>query len=126
MVFSALLLCLAAALGLSGCRQAVSVPRTETKESSLSEAKTVTAPASVPAWLGNPARNFYGTGPWPSRPLQVIWEFQTKSTSGPLHQAAWGGAGWPGQASVTTERAYFGSADGYVYCLSTKDGSLIW
>ena len=34
-------------------------------------------PTSVPAWLGNASRNFYGTGPWSDAPLQVVWEFKT-------------------------------------------------
>ena len=83
-------------------------------------------PDAVPVWLGNPTRNFYGTGPWPDRPVQVIWEFETKLTSGRLHKDGWGGTSWPGQPSVAGNRVYFGSADGYLYCLDKRDGSLIW
>ena len=80
----------------------------------------------VQTWLGNFARNFYGTGPWPDAPLEVIWSFKTKSTSGRLHKDPWGGTSWPGQPSVADGRVYFGSADSYLYCLDTRDGSLIW
>ncbi len=83
-------------------------------------------PTSVQMWLGTPARNFYGSGPWPERPLRVIWEFETDLMSGRLHREGWGGLSWPGQPSLSGERVYFGSADGYLYCLDTQDGSLIW
>ncbi|MGI8918810.1 MAG: PQQ-binding-like beta-propeller repeat protein, partial [Pyrinomonadaceae bacterium] len=83
-------------------------------------------PDAVPLWLGNPTRNFYGTGPWPDRPLEVLWEFETKLISGRLHKDGWGGTSWPGQPSVAGNRVYFGSADGYLYCLDKRDGSLIW
>ena len=83
-------------------------------------------PDAVPLWLGNPTRNFYGTGPWPDRPLEVVWEFETKLISGRLHKDGWGGTSWPGQPSVAGNRVYFGSADGYLYCLDKRDGSLIW
>ena len=42
----------------------------------------------MPMWLGTSERNFYGSGPWPDRPLEVIWEFETKLTSGRLHKEA--------------------------------------
>ena len=83
-------------------------------------------PTSVPLWLGNPTRNFYGTGPWASEPVQVIWGFETKLTSGRLHKDGWGGTSWPGQPSISGDRVYFGSADSYLYCLDKRDGSLIW
>ena len=85
-----------------------------------------TPPTSVPLWLGNSTRNFYGTGPWSQQPVQVIWEFETKLTSGRLHKDGWGGTSWPGQPSVSGDRVYFGSADSYLYCLDKRDGSLIW
>ncbi|MBA2340540.1 MAG: PQQ-binding-like beta-propeller repeat protein, partial [Pyrinomonadaceae bacterium] len=84
------------------------------------------AQQSVPMWLGNPERNAYGSGPWPSRPLEVLWDFKTKTSSGRLHKDQWGGSGWPGQAAVVGERVYFGSADSYVYCLNARDGAVIW
>ncbi|MDQ3820960.1 MAG: PQQ-binding-like beta-propeller repeat protein, partial [Acidobacteriota bacterium] len=100
----------------------------ETKDSDVRKAETVKAtPASMPTWLGNPARTFYGTGPWPARPLEILWSFQTSYTTGRLHpDAAWSGSGWPGQPAVVGDRVYFGSADSYVYCLKRSDGSLIW
>ena len=67
-----------------------------------------------------PARNFYGSGPWPDRPLAVIWEFETELISGRLHKEGWGGSSWPGQPSVSGQRVFFGSADGYVYCLDNQ------
>ncbi|HEX5604244.1 MAG TPA: PQQ-binding-like beta-propeller repeat protein, partial [Pyrinomonadaceae bacterium] len=83
-------------------------------------------PSSVPAWLGNPSRNFYGTGPWAGKQLEVVWEFETNWISGRLHKDPWGGSSWPGQPSVDETRVYFGSADGRLYCLDKKDGRLIW
>src|SRR5678810_30790 len=83
-------------------------------------------PTSVPAWLGNASRNFYGTGPWSDAPLQVVWEFKTNWISGRLHKDPWGGSSWPGQPSVDEKYVYFGSADGRLYCLDAKDGSLVW
>ena len=83
-------------------------------------------PPSVPTWLGNPSRNFHGAGPWSDRPTEVLWEFETKLTSGPLHKMGWGGSSWPGQPSVVGKRVYFGSADSYLYCFDTETGTLIW
>src|SRR6185436_14688250 len=83
-------------------------------------------PTSVPTWLGNTSRNFYGTGPWSNQPSEVLWEFETKFIAGRLHKDPWGGTSWPGQPSVGEDRVYFGSADGNLYCLNKKDGSLIW
>jgi len=84
------------------------------------------APTTVPAWLGNPSRSFYGTGPWSEKPLEIVWEFETNWTTGRLHKDPWGGSSWPGQPSVDSSRVYFGSADGRLYCLNSHDGSLVW
>src|SRR5262245_31115139 len=62
---------------------------------------------SIPTWLGNPARDFYGTGPWQEGVLTVGWEFKTSSISGRLHKDPWAGTSWPGQPSVDSERVYF-------------------
>src|SRR5262249_24328589 len=83
-------------------------------------------PGSVPMWLGNSSRSFYGTGPWSNGPLEVVWEFETKSISGRLHKDPGGGSSWPRQPSVDESHVYFGSADGRLYCLNVKDGSLVW
>jgi outer membrane protein assembly factor BamB len=77
-------------------------------------------------WLGSTSRNFYGTGPWSDKPLEVVWEFETKFITGRLHKDPWGGSSWPGQPSVTERFVYFGSADGNLYCLDATDGSLVW
>src|SRR2546430_8983511 len=82
-------------------------------------------PAAVPMWLGNPARNFFGTGPLP-KALAIVWDFKTGWTRGRLHDDPWGGSGWPGQPAIVGDRVYFGSADSYVYCLNRNDGSVIW
>src|SRR5260370_23345167 len=71
-------------------------------------------PAAVPMWLGNPERNFFGTGPWTDRPLEIVWDFKTGSVRGPLHPDPSGGSGWPGQGAVVGDRVYFQSADSYV------------
>lgn len=83
-------------------------------------------PASMPMWLGNPARNSYGTGPWTDKPLEVAWDFKTGSVRGRLHPDPWGGSGWPGQVAVVGGRIYFQSADSYIYCLNRADGNVIW
>ena len=83
-------------------------------------------PPSVQMWLGSPSRSFYGTGPWTDEPLQVFWEFKTSSISGRLHKDPWGGTSWPGQPSVDEHNVFYPSADGNVYCLNVRDGSLVW
>ena len=109
-------------LSLTSCGGRV-VTRTEAKPEPPPAPKP---PTTVPAWLGNPSRNFYGTGPWSNDPLQVVWEFETKGISGRLHEDPWGGSSWPGQPSVDEHHVYFGSADGNLYCLDARDGSLVW
>ena len=83
-------------------------------------------PTSVPLWLGNGERNFFGTGPWKDGELAVKWEFETDFISGRLHKDPWGGTSWPGQPSIRDDRVYFPSADGNLYCLDRNDGSVIW
>src|SRR5688572_7748943 len=101
-------------LGATGCGRSV-VKQTEAEPRVIANAPV--SPTSMTTWLGTSERNFYGTGPWPDRPLEVIWEFETELRSGRLHKEGWGGSSWPGQPSVSGERVYFGSADGYLYCL---------
>ena len=121
------LLALAALLLLSGCGGKVTQEiYARSTESALRTAEVVRVPPTVPMWLGNPGRTFYGTGPWPKGPLEVAWQFETEATAGRLHKDKWGGSSWPGQPSVVGDRVYFGSADSYLYCLNTRDGSLIW
>src|SRR5260370_33953798 len=81
---------------------------------------------SVPMWQGNPARTFYGTGPWSEKALEVVWDFKTGWCRGRFHKDPWGGSGWRGQPAIVGDRICFGSAGGYVYCVNKKDGSLIW
>src|SRR6185436_4808855 len=109
-------------LFLSACGGKV-ITRTEAKPQPPAPPKP---PTSVPFWLGNASRNFYGTGPSSHKPLEVVWSFETKGISGRLHKDPWGGSSWPGQPSVDEQHVYFGSADGRLYCLDAKDGSLIW
>ncbi|HKO59632.1 MAG TPA: PQQ-binding-like beta-propeller repeat protein, partial [Pyrinomonadaceae bacterium] len=89
-------------------------------------ARPAPPPPSLPMWLGNTSRTFYGTGPWADRPLEVKWSFETRLTSGRLHKDGWGGSSWPGQPTVRGNRVYFGSADSYLYCLDRETGSLVW
>ena len=77
-------------------------------------------------WLGNSQRNFYGTGPWSDGPLEIVWEAETGLISGRLHPDPWGGTSWPGQPAVDSNRVYFPSADGNVYCIDARDGGVIW
>src|SRR5437773_3532775 len=108
------------AVCLAGCTsKAVTGPQVVQAE----KPKRVTA---VPMWLGNAERNFYGTGPWKDGQLKVIWQVETGSITGRLHEDPWGGTSWPGQPSVRDDRVYFPSADGNVYCLNRDDGSVIW
>ncbi len=83
-------------------------------------------PTTFPSWLGNTERNFYGSGPWQSGPLEIVWELETGWISGRLHKDLWGGASWPGQPSVSLDRVYFPSADGNVYAVNRHDGSVVW
>lgn len=117
----------AALLALGGCGGKVTEEiYARSTEGALRSAEVVRVPPTVPMWLGNPSRTFYGTGPLTSRPLEVVWQFETEATTGALHKDKWGGSSWPGQPAVAGDRVYFGSADSYLYCLSTRDGSLIW
>jgi len=116
------LLPLAALLLLSSCAGKI-VSETEAKPASPPAEKPAT---TLPAWLGNSSRNFYGTGPWSADPLEVVWSFETTGISGRLHKDPWGGSSWPGQPSVDERHVYFGSADGRLYCLDVRDGSLVW
>src|SRR4030095_3560768 len=78
----------------------------------IPESKSKPAPTpvnSVPNWLGNPERNFYGTGPWQEGPLEIVWANDTDFISGRLHPDLWGGTSWPGQPSVDGTRVYFPS-----------------
>jgi len=83
-------------------------------------------PKSLPFWLGNPRRNFYGTGPWQPGPLEIVWELETSLIKSKLHKDLWAGTSWPGQPSVVGNRVYFPSADGNVYCVNRNDGSIVW
>src|ERR1700674_1777587 len=119
---SCLVLLLALSLSLTACggklvKGTVAEPKVE---------RPAAPPPTVPTWLGNTSRTFYGTGPWSDRPSEVLWEFKTEFASGRLHKDPWGGTSWPGQPSVGDDRVYFPSADSNLYCLNKKDGSLIW
>ena len=114
----------ALSLSFSGCG-GTAVSRTEAETAPKKHLEAV-LPTSIPMWLGNPSRTFYGTGPWSDRPLEVTWEVKTKLTSGRLHKLGWGGSSWPGQPSVMGDRVYFASADSYLYCLDLRDGRVIW
>ena len=92
-------------LAFSGCGASV------VKETQAETKVVKAAPATVPMWLGNPARNFYGNGPWSDKALHVVWDFKTQWSSGRLHKDPWAGSGWPGQAAVIGDRVYFGSAE---------------
>src|SRR5260370_3121530 len=109
-----LLVCLG--LVLSACGKTTKAEA----ESSSTKVVEVKKPASkvVPMWLGNPERNFFGTGPWTDKPLEVAWDFKTGWVRGRLHPDPWGGSGWPGQVAVVGDCVYFQSADSYVYCQS--------
>src|SRR5688572_123550 len=83
-------------LSLSGCggslvNETVAEPKVE---------RALPPPPTVPMWLGNPSRNFYGTGPWSDRPSEILWEFETELITGRQHKEGWGGSSWPGQPSV--------------------------
>ncbi len=121
---SLLLLLLAALILLPACGGKL-IRETEA-EPVLKSKAAKPAQTDMPMWLGNPARRFYGNGPWSKKPLQVVWEFKTQWSSGRLHKDPWAGSGWPGQPAVVGERVYFGSSDSRVYCFNAKDGSVIW
>ncbi len=111
------------ALLLAGCGGRL-ISRTEAEPLIKQPIKEL--PKSLPFWLGNPRRNFYGTGPWQPGPLEIVWELETSLIKGKLHKDLWGGTSWPGQPSVVGSRVYFPSADGNVYCVNRNDGSIVW
>src|SRR6185295_12767138 len=96
-------LLLSALVSLSACGGKV-ISKTEAH----SRPEPQKPPGSVPMWLGNSERNFYGTGPWSEGALEVVWEFETEFITGRLHKDPWGGSSWPGQPSVTERFVYFG------------------
>ena len=90
--FASLLLFCALSLALGGCGGKIVK---ETLAEAKTEAKAPPAPPSIPGWLGNPERNFYGTGPWEEGPSRVFWEIETSSISGRLHKDEWSGTSCP-------------------------------
>lgn len=110
-------------LSSTGCR-------TKAQSETVKAAPTPTpvpTPEGTVTFLGNPTRDFYGTGPWKSDgPLKVVWQAKTGGISGQFHKDPWGGTSWPGQPSVRGDRVYFGSADGNAYCFARNTGQLIW
>src|SRR5438876_382566 len=71
----------------------------ETVAETKVQPKAPPVPKNIPSWLGNPERNFYGTGPWDPGPLEIVWQLETGWISGRLHKDPWGGTSWPGQPS---------------------------
>jgi outer membrane protein assembly factor BamB len=116
-------LVLALALLPAACGGTV-VSKTEVGPGKNELTKPVTP--SLHFWLGNSERNFYGSGPWSDGPLEIVWEAETGFISGRLHPDLWGGTSWPGQPAVDGNRVYFPSADGNIYCIDARDGSVIW
>ncbi|HXI74879.1 MAG TPA: PQQ-binding-like beta-propeller repeat protein, partial [Pyrinomonadaceae bacterium] len=109
------------ALGfISGC---TSKAVTETPPPKVEPPKP---PPTMSFWLGNPERNFYGTGPWKDGQLKIAWEVKTGFISGRFHKDPWGGTSWPGQPSVEGDFVYFPSADGNTYCIRRDDGTVVW
>src|SRR6266540_704724 len=111
------------ALLLAGCGGRL-ISRTEAEPLIKQPIKEL--PKSLPFWLGNPRRNFYGTWPWQPGPLEIVWELETSLIKSKLHKDLWAGTSWPGQPSVVGNRVYFPSADGNVYCVNRNDGSIVW
>ena len=93
-------------IGLAGAGCGGSVVQVTVAEASKGKTADPINPVDITTWLGNSTRNFYGSGPWPDRPLRVIWEFETKLTSGRLHKDGWGGPVGPdnlqSEATVST------------------------
>ena len=78
--FLLLIFLLFGSLGVTSCVSKGTVSQVSAKP----VPETKPTPSAVATWLGNPERNFYGTGPWPDGQLQIIWEVKTGSTSGRL------------------------------------------
>jgi outer membrane protein assembly factor BamB len=111
----------------SGCGRSVAQVVTDgVRDGQAAPKPTPAPPRMVKTWLGAWERNFFGTGPIPDKPLKIMWQVKTGFMSGRLHPDPWGGTSWPGQPTVTRDRVHYPSADGNIYCLSTKDGSEIW
>src|SRR6266496_232511 len=119
-LFLSVTVLICASFALAGCSRGV--VRETAAETRIEKPK----PPGSPMWLGNPERNFYGTGPLKNGALRIVWEAETDFIKGRLHKDPWGGSSWPGQPSINGDRVYFPSADGYVYCLNKNDGSVIW
>src|SRR6266567_2660410 len=119
-LFLSVTVLICASFALAGCSRGV--VRETAAETRIEKPK----PPGSPMWLGNPERNFYGTGPLKNGALRIVWEAETDFIKGRLHKDPWGGSSWPGQPSINGDRVYFPSADGYVYCLNAGDGSVIW
>src|SRR5258707_856877 len=78
-----------ASLTLAACSKVTKGTAPDVNTAKPTEPKKPTA-AAMPMWLGNPERNFYGTGPWTDKPLEVAWDFETGSVRGRLHPDPWG------------------------------------
>jgi outer membrane protein assembly factor BamB len=110
-----------------GCGRSLKDAATQgVKDGQAAPKPTPAPPQMVQTWLGNWERNSYGSGPIPNKPLKVIWQIKTGYISGRLHPDGWGGTSWPGQPTVTRDTVYYPSADGNVYSVNTKDGSINW
>ena len=70
--------------------------------------------------------NFLRYRPWSDDRSKLFGSLKPGFITGRLHKDPWGGSSWPGQPSVDERHVYFGSADGNLYCLDIKDGSLVW
>ena len=57
-----------------------------------------------------------------ARTLQSKWSFEIEET--PIYE--YSGAAVESRPAVTNKRAVFGGPDGNIYCLSQKDGALLW
>src|SRR5260370_14685703 len=81
---SSLYLLLAALFLLPACGGKI-IKETEAEPVLKSKAAQPTQ-TDIPMWLGNPARRFYGSGPWSKEPLQDVWQVQRNWSSGSLYK----------------------------------------
>lgn len=82
---------------------------------------------TVLMFRGNPARNFYGTGPLSDSPA-LLWSMDMDSFHTMLRGAAvtWAGTGWTGQPCRLGDWVFVGGVDRWLYAIEAATGRVGW
>ncbi len=85
------------------------------------------APDTVLMFRGNPARNFYGTGPLRDAP-EPVWSIEMDRFDSVLRGLAvtWAGTGWTGQPCRLGDWVFVGGVDRCLYAINAADGRIGW